>query len=127
MKKESSNRPTEAELNILKVLWEKGPSTVREVHETLHKEGAMAYTTTLKLMQIMAEKKLATRDTSARTHVYKAGIEQEQTQNLMVEDLINAAFSGSSSKLVMSILGNSKASTEELDQIKALIKKIEDR
>jgi len=127
MKKELNSRPTEAELNILKVLWEKGASTVRQVHETLHEKGGIAYTTTLKLMQIMTEKNLVMRDTSSRTHIYQAGIEQGQTQNRLVQDLVDAAFEGSSSQLVMSILGNHKTSSEELDQIKALIKKIEDQ
>ena len=128
MKKESNKkRPTEAELSILGVLWERGPSTVREVHEVLHPSDEVGYTTTLKLMQIMAEKSLAFRDTSERTHVYTAALKEAQNQKRMVADILKSAFRGSRSKLVMQILGDNKASKEELDQIKALIKQIENK
>ncbi len=128
MKKESNKkRPTEAELNILGVLWERGPSTVREVHEVLHPSEEVGYTTTLKLMQIMVDKSLAFRDTSNRTHIYTAALKETQNQKRMVADLLKGAFRGSKSKLVMQILGDNKTSREELDQIKALIKKIENK
>jgi len=126
MKKDPiKKRPTSAELNILSVLWEKGPSTVREVHEILYPNNEVGYTTTLKLMQIMVDKSLALRDTSKRTHIYTAKLKESQNQKHMVSDLLKGAFRGSRSKLVMQILGDHKTSQEELDQIKALIKKIE--
>jgi len=128
MKRESNKkRPTDAELNILGILWQKGPSTVREVHQALHPSDEVGYTTTLKLMQIMLEKSLVSRDTSQRTHIYTAALKESQNQKRMVADLLKGAFRGSRSKLVMQILGDNKASKEELDQIKALIKQIENK
>ncbi len=125
MKKDIKKKPTEAELNILRILWERGASTVREVHETLYPNNSVGYTTTLKLMQIMVDKSLTIRDTSQRTHIYTASLAEEQNQKRMVKDLLQDAFKGSPSKLVMQILGNHQASAEELDEIKALINKIE--
>jgi len=117
-------RPTAAELAILQVLWEHGPSTVRRVHESLAGkvgERATGYTTTLKLMQIMAEKGLVSRDESARSHVYAARLPQQLTQRQLVGDLITKAFGGSSAKLVMQALSTHPASKEELAEIRRLI------
>ena len=114
-------RPTEAELEILRVLWERGPSTVRQVHEALANQRETGYTTTLKLMQIMSEKGLVTRDESARTHVYAARASQESTQRQLVNDLVDRAFGGSAAELVLRALSSHKTSDEELQEIRKLI------
>ena len=114
-------RPTEAELEILRVLWERGPSTVRQVHESLTVARETGYTTTLKLMQIMTDKGLVTRDEATRTHVYTAGASQEMTQRQLVNDLVDRAFGGSAAELVLRALSTHKASDEELNEIRRLI------
>ena len=114
-------RPTSGELAILGVLWERGPSTVRAVHEALAGVRPTGYTTTLKLMQIMAEKGLVVRDESARTHVYTAKVPANQTQRQLVEDLVDRAFGGSAAALVLHALSEHPASPEELRQIQKLI------
>ncbi len=114
-------RPTDAELAILRVLWDRGAATVREVHETLAEARDTGYTTTLKLMQIMAEKGLVTRDESSRTHVYTARLAQGETQRQLVSDLVDRAFGGSAAALVLQALDAGETSPEELNQIRALI------
>ena len=114
-------RPTDAELAILRVLWERGPSTVRHVHEALSDTRETGYTTTLKLMQIMADKGLVTRDESSRTHVYQARVSQEQTQRQLVNDLVDRAFGGSAAELVLRALSTRKSTDEELREIRRLI------
>ncbi len=115
-------RPTDAELAILRVLWERGPSTVRQVHEVLvSREGPTAYTTALKLLQIMTEKGLVRRDESDRTHVYHPRLTEEQTQRQLVRDLLERAFGGSASKLVMQALNAKRATPQELGEIRRLI------
>ena len=118
----SRPRPTEAELAILGVLWSNGPSTVREVHEALADARATGYTTTLKLMQIMAEKGLVSRDESARTHVYTPRTSRDVTQRQLVSDLVDRAFGGSAKALVMQALSTHPASAEELAEIQKIIK-----
>ena len=118
----SAPRPTDAELAILRVLWERGPSTVRQVHEVLiSRERPTAYTTALKLLQIMTEKGLVRRDDTDRTHVYSPRLSQEQTQRQLVRDLLDRAFGGSASKLVMQALNARRATPEELGEIRKLI------
>jgi BlaI family penicillinase repressor len=114
----NNSKPTESELEILQILWEKGTCTVRDVHEVLEKTKDAGYTTTLKLMQIMHEKGLVERDTSAKTHIYKALINQQKTQQHLVNKMINNVFNGSAVRLVMQALGNHSASKEEIDSIK---------
>lgn len=115
-------RPTDAELAILRVLWERGPSTVRQVHEVLVvRVGQTAYTTALKILQIMTEKGLVRRDDSDRSHVYTPRLTEEQTQRQLVRDLLDRAFGGSSSKLVMQALNARRATPEELGEIRKLI------
>src|SRR6185369_11397661 len=109
MAKSSLLRPTGAELDILRILWDRGPSTVREVHEILNKAKPTGYTTVLKLMQIMAEKGSVRRDEDQRAHVYAARRPQEQTQQQLVGDLLDRAFGGSASELVMQALSAGKA------------------
>jgi predicted transcriptional regulator len=114
-------RPTGAELRILRVLWDRGPSTVRQVNEVLSDARETGYTTTLKLMQIMVEKGLVTRDESARTHVYAARSSQHQTQRQLVSDLMDRAFGGSTAALVLQALSAHPASAAELNEIEKLI------
>ena len=114
-------RPTESELEILGVLWAEGPSTVRQVHERLSAGRDVGYTTTLKLMQIMADKGLVTRDESARTHIYSARAGEGQTQRQLVRDLLDKAFGGSAAALVMQALATHPVSADELAAIQKLI------
>src|SRR5262249_35095931 len=118
-------RPTEAELSILAVLWRLGPSTVRAVQEELARSQETGYTTVLKLLQIMIEKGLVTRDDSQRTHVYNAAVAQEQTQRQLVGHLLERAFSGSARQLVMQALSTKPSSREELGEIRKLIDEME--
>jgi len=119
-------KPTESELEILSILWNKGPSTVREVNEEMSRSKNVGYTTTLKLMQIMAEKGLVEREMDGRQHIYRAEAAQEEAQVSMLDRLLQTAFGGSASKLVLQALGNHKTSEEELQEIKDLIKKLEE-
>lgn len=121
MSKPVTPRPTDTELAILRVLWERGPSTVRQVHETLVRERPTAYTTALKMLQIMTEKGLVSRDESDRTHVYQARLTEEQTQRQLVGDLLDRAFGGSASKLVMQALATTRATPDELQEIRRLL------
>ena len=114
-------RPTDAELAILRVLWQQGACTVRQVHEALSRERPSAYTTALKMLQIMTEKGLVRRDVSDRTHIYQAKWSEEQTQRQLVRDLLERAFGGSASKLVMQALNAKRATAEELGEIRRLI------
>jgi BlaI family transcriptional regulator, penicillinase repressor len=120
------NRPTEAEFQVLNILWEEGSQTVRFVNDRLNLNKVVGYTTTLKIMQIMFEKGLVTRELSGRTHVYTPLFRQEEAQKYLLDRMVDSAFGGSSGKLVMRALGDYKASPEELDKIKELIKKIEE-
>ncbi len=114
-------KPTESELEILQVLWDKQQATVREVHESLTATKDVGYTTTLKLMQIMFEKGLVDRDDSSKTHIYQPLVTREKTQQHLVGRMVNNLFSGSPAQLVMQALGNHKASNAELDEIQALL------
>ena len=110
-------KPTESELEILQVLWQKGTASVREVHEELAKSKDVGYTTTLKLMQIMFEKGLVKRDDSNKTHIYEPAVSKQKTQKQFLDKMINTLFAGSSAQLVLQALGNQKASKDELDEI----------
>jgi predicted transcriptional regulator len=118
-------RPTESELAILNVLWQRGASTVREVHEVLGKDKEIGYTTVLKLMQIMTEKRLVKRDETSRTHVYEAAYSQEKTQQQLTLDLLERAFAGSASRLVLQALNSKPTSKEELAEIRKLLDNLE--
>jgi predicted transcriptional regulator len=115
-----TRKPTDAELAILRILWSKGPSTVREVATAMGREGA--YTTVLKLLQIMTDKQLVRRDESARTHVYEAAHSEDQRQQPLVADLLDRAFDGSAAKLLMRALSAKKTSPKELEEIRKLLK-----
>jgi predicted transcriptional regulator len=121
MSRPSAPKPTDAELAILRILWDRGPSTVRHVHEILAHERQAAYTTALKLLQIMTEKGLVERDERDRTHIYRARLSEETTQRQLVRDLLDRAFGGSSGKLVMQALATKRASAEELKDIRKAI------
>jgi len=120
----SNIKPTEGELEILKVLWQKGLCTVREVHEALDKKDS-GYTTTLKLMQIMHEKGMVERDTNQKTHIYKAVVNQDKTEKQLVNKMIDNVFNGSAARLVMQALGNHTASADEIEEIKKYLEKLE--
>lgn len=121
MTKRPPPRPTDAELEILRVLWQHGPCTVRQVHTILGPLRDAGYTTVLKQLQIMAEKGLVDRDERARSHVYRARQPEEQTQRQLLRDLLARAFGGSTEKLVMQALSAQPASPDELDQIRKLL------
>lgn len=118
-------RPTEAELEILQALWERGACTVREVHEVLHARSGTGYTTALKQLQIMHDKGLVERDESRRAHVYRAVVSKEGTQKRYLTDMVRRVFEGSSSRLVLQALGDHKASREELREIRALLNRLD--
>lgn len=118
-------KPTEAELEILQVLWTYGPSNVRFVNDQLKSERNVGYTTTLKVMQIMTEKGMLVRDKKSRTHIYQAVIEEKETKNHLIDKFISTLFRGSTSGMVLQALGNQKCSSKELDEIKKLINNIE--
>lgn len=119
-------RPTDAELAILSVLWERGPSTVREVHDALSPTHDSGYTTVLKLMQIMTDKGLVDRDESQRAHVYSSRHGEQRTQRQLLGDLMQRAFGGSPAKLVMQALSTTKASAEDLTAIRNMLDQMEE-
>ncbi|QJX45852.1 BlaI/MecI/CopY family transcriptional regulator [Hymenobacter taeanensis] len=125
MNKSPAPKPTESELEILQVLWQHGPSTVRFVNDELSKKRDVGYTTTLKLLQLMLEKVLVFRDDESKTHIYRAAVREEETQGLLLDRFVESAFGGSAMKLVMQALGNRHTSQEELQQIRRLLNDIE--
>ena len=125
MAKREPAKPTEAELAILRVLWERGPSTVREVAEVLEGERSAGYTTILKLLQIMTQKGLVRRNVSGRSHVYQASAPAETTQRQLVQDLLDRAFGGSAQQLVLQALSARRASPAELAEIRRLLDDLE--
>jgi BlaI family penicillinase repressor len=121
----SKVKPTEKELEILQILWEIGPASVKDVHEALGGDAANGYTTILKLLQIMHEKGIVTRQKSGKLHLYEAVPSQEKTQTQILDKMINTVFQGSAMRLVISALGNNRSSKEELKQIKEYLEKLE--
>ena len=124
-KKRKFPKPSEAELRILNVLWQSGPSTVREVFEQLEPVTHVGYTTILKLMQIMHDKGLAERDERSRSHIYSPTVPCGDVQELLVDDLVTNAFGGSKKRLVMQILENANASPDEMAEIRRLLQHID--
>lgn len=118
-------KPTEAELDILSILWEQGPCSVRYVNDKLNMTRRVGYTTTLKQLQIMHDKGIVSRTSDGRTHIYSAERGREETQKQLLDRLLESAFGGSASKMVMQVLGNHKSSPGELEEIKKLIDKLE--
>ena len=127
MNKRNIPKPTDAELSILRVLWEKGPSTVREVCDILNTSKKTRYTTALKFLQILFEKGLVTRDESQKTHVYTAALSQDETQKQLVEDLLQKAFNGSAEQLVLHAISTKQASAEDMTEIRNLIRRVEQK
>ena len=123
LKTQSLPKPTEGELEILRVLWDKGPATVRELHDALSQERALAYTTVLKLLQIMTEKGLVQRTEVGRAHVYRTTASQEETQSQLLRDLSTRLFAGSAAQLAMHALAMDPASSDELKEIRKLIER----
>jgi predicted transcriptional regulator len=117
----SHRKPTEAELELLRVIWARGPSTVRQIHTVLERTKAKGYTTVLKTLQIMTDKGLVVRNESDRTHVYRARLTEHQTQRQLVRDLVERAFGGSAAKLMLQVLGSAEASAEELAAVQTLL------
>jgi len=126
-KKAAVPRPTDAELAILRVLWDRGPSTVREVHEALRSSQSSGYTSVLKFLQIMTDKGLVVRDETNRAHVYGPKLSEQRTQLQLLSDLVDRAFAGSSAKLVLQALSGRRATREELRDIRALLDQLEER
>jgi BlaI family penicillinase repressor len=120
-------KPTESELEILQVLWDRGQATVREVHEELASIKDAGYTTTLKLMQIMFEKGIVKRDDSSKTHIYQPNVSRESTQKQLVGKMVNSLFGGSSTQLVMQALGNANPSKDELDEIQKMLDNLKNK
>jgi predicted transcriptional regulator len=118
-------RPTDAELAILSVLWDRGPSTVRDVHDEINRHAPTGYTTVLKLLQIMTEKGLVVRDEAQRAHIYEARYSEQKTQRQLLTDLADRAFGGSAAKLVMQALSGRKTSGDELNAIRDLLDRLE--
>ena len=127
MTKNNLPKPTQAELEILRILWDKGSSSVKDVHELLGKRKTTGYTTTLKIMQNMLEKVLLTRTGEGRAHIYHPAVEEEVIQKSLLGNFMNVAFGGSAKKLVMQALGNHKTSKEEIKEIRDLLDQIENK
>jgi predicted transcriptional regulator len=125
MSLKNRNNPTEAELEILQLLWQFGPSTVKFINEKQNEEKDVGYTTTLKVMQIMAEKNMLTVNKESRQHVYTPTLDENETKGKLLDGFLKKTFSGSAMKMVMQALGNHNPSKEELDEIKNLIEEIE--
>ena len=125
MPRKPSDQPNDVELSILRVLWERGPSTVREVHEAMQDDRDTGYTSTLKMMQVMLEKGLLKRDDSRRPQVYQPAAPEEQTQNRIVRDLVQKVFGGSAQKLVLRAVRTHRISRAELAEIRKLLKNLE--
>jgi BlaI family transcriptional regulator, penicillinase repressor len=125
MPRKASSQPTDVELAILRVLWEHGPSSVREVHNALKPDRPTGYSTTLKMMQVMHAKDLLLRDDSTRPQKYRPAVSQEKTQLAMADDLVQKAFGGAASRLLLSLLSSKRVSDHELAEIKKLIEQVE--
>lgn len=125
MKIKKIPNPTEAELEILQILWENGPCTVRFINNKLNEARNVGYTTTLKIMQIMTGKNLVKRDEESRSHIYTAAYKRTETQKILIDKLLKTAFGGSASMLVMQALGNRKSTKKEIEEIKEFLNKIE--
>ncbi len=125
MTKDAVPKPTEAELEVLQILWKNGPATVRLVNDRLNERKTVGYTTTLKIMQLMFEKGLLQREENARSHLYRPSVKENETQRLLLDRFLETAFGGSALKLVMQALGNHKATKEEISQIRELLDNLE--
>lgn len=127
MANQHSINPTESELEILQLLWEDGSASVREINDKLNEKRIVGYTTTLKILQIMTEKGIVSRNTDQRTHIYKAELQEKSTKTRLLNDFLDSTYKGSAMNLVMQTLGNHKTTSAELEEIKALISQIENK
>ncbi|MEL6135405.1 MAG: BlaI/MecI/CopY family transcriptional regulator [Bacteroidota bacterium] len=119
-------KPTDSELEILQVLWKQGPATVRQINEQLNQQRTVGYTTTLKIMQLMFEKGLLSREKSGKTHIYQAEVEQGEAQKHLIDKLLDTAFQGSTTQLVMQALGGRDTSQEEIDEIRRFLDELDE-
>jgi predicted transcriptional regulator len=126
-RKRDYSRPTDAQLDVLNILWSRGPLTVRQVHEELSKARPSQYTTTLKIMQVMTERGLVVRDERERSHVYHPIIKQEEAERQLTSDLMNRVFSGSAQRLLVSALGAKRTSAKEIDELRDFIEQYRQR
>ncbi|MFK8056002.1 MAG: BlaI/MecI/CopY family transcriptional regulator [Saprospiraceae bacterium] len=124
-KKSNSTTPTAAELAVLQLLWQRGPLSVKEVHEALDSNKPVVYTTVLKTMQVMMEKAMLDRTSAGRKHIYRAVIEQDATQDTLLDSFLDKTFGGSAKSLVMRALGKHTPSAEEIDELKAFLDQLE--
>ena len=120
-------KPTDSELEVMQLLWEHGPLTVRQLNDKLNEDRRVGYTTTLKIMQIMTEKGILIRNTDQRSHVYTPTLQPEEVQSNVLDHVVKTVFRGSRSSLILQALGNHSSSAEELAEIKALIEKLEEK
>ena len=128
MEKHTTSEPTKSELEILQVLWQFGPSTVRFVNDQLNEQKrAVQYTSTLKLMQIMSEKEMLITDKTNMKHIYKPAIEEKKTKGILLEKFVDTLYNGSSTNLMMQLLGNKKTSQQEINEIRDLLNKLENQ
>ncbi|NOX56223.1 MAG: BlaI/MecI/CopY family transcriptional regulator [Planctomycetes bacterium] len=127
MARQKSSQPTEVELQILRILWELGPSPVREIHKRLEAEKGTNYSTTVKMLSVMLQKKLVMRDERSQPYVYRAAISREKAGKLMIRNLIDKVYEGSAMSLVMQALATSKPSKEELEEVRRLLDQMEGR
>ena len=127
MKRSNPSNPTDAQLEVLNILWDRGPLTVRQVHEELSKAKPSQYTTTLKIMQVMADRGLVARDESERSHVYRAQIAREDAERQLASDLMNRVFAGSARRLLVSALASKRASSKEVDELRDFIEQYRQR
>jgi len=127
MPRQPSSQLTEVELQILNTLWDQGPSTARQIHNRLMEERETNYSTTVKMLSVMLQKELVTRDDSVRPQVFSPAVTQQRTQKKMLKDLIQKAYDGSASSLVMQALSSQKATQEELAEIRALLNELEEK
>lgn len=119
-------KPTDSELEILQILWKEGPATVRLVNDQLNTQRTVGYTTTLKIMQIMYEKGFLSREKEGKTHIYQAEVQQSEAQKHLVDKLLDTAFQGSATQLVMQALGSRDTSQEEIDEIRRFLDGLDD-
>ena len=125
MPRQSSSQPTEVELQILRILWEQGPSTARQIHNRLSSDRDTNYSTTVKMLSVMLDKKMVKRDDSIRPQVFRVATSQQQTQKRMLKDLIQNVYAGSTGSLVLQALASKKASQEDLTEIRRLLEELE--
>lgn len=127
MPKDQNNQPTASELAVLQLLWERGPLAVKTVHAELSKDREVVYTTVLKTMQVMLERGFLTRESQGRKHIYAAAVAREATQDSLLDTFINRTFGGSAKELAMRALGKTKTTQSDIDELKALIDKLENK